>query len=357
MKASIIFCAFCFAIFGVHAARAESESSFRYLAPGLSPLPPRRRLTGGPNQAAPSSTPVQCATKKTLGSSLASIDSPAACTILTGLATSASSYGERGLQCKPRVFFDLLARQQHRRLLGPLVFDHTPIFVFVRQALKQHFCLGPSFLFFAFIFFCTSLIVLASPQLRDTSTASGSRNSSSAVSHATSSSAPVSHSSPTARSSPSSAARSSSSAPIPRSSVSAASAHNSSSSSLPRSASSSSAPSSAPLSGNVASPSSKAASSPACSSVPHVFSGASVVLVAHCNHHGRVIRRTPHPLLALACTPDTVVLNYARHRFFGRRASPARRSTRARLSSPLGASASGKPGIWATVADVWSNLL
>ncbi|KAJ7157377.1 hypothetical protein C8R46DRAFT_1040395 [Mycena filopes] len=355
MKASIIFCAFCFAIFGVHAARAESESSSRCLARGLSPLPPRRRLTGGPKQAAPSSTPFQCATKKTLGSSFASIDSAAACTTLTGLGISASSSGEPALQCRPRVFFDLLARQQHRRLLGQVINDRTLFFVFFRQALKQQFSLGPSFFVFTFVLLCTSLIVYASPQLHDTSTASGSRSSNSAVSHAPSSSAPVSRPSP---------ARSSSSASIPRSSASAASAHSSSSSSsLPCSASSSSAlrASLASRSSSVASSapssSSTSASSPACSSVPHVFSGASVVLVAHCNHNGRVIRRTPHPLLALDCSPDTVVLNYARHHFFGRRAPPARRSTRARLSSPLSASAPGNSGMWETVADIWRNLL
>ncbi|KAJ7157393.1 hypothetical protein C8R46DRAFT_1225982 [Mycena filopes] len=353
MKASIIFGAFCFAIFGVHAARAESESGSRCLAPGLSPLPPRRS-TGGPKQAAPSSTPFQCAAKKSLGSSFASLDSAAVRTTLSGLGISASSYGEHGLQCKPRVFFDLLARQQHCRVLGPVVPDRTPFFVFLRQALKQQFRLGPSF--FVFIFFCSSLVVLASPQLHDTSTASGSRSSSSSVSHA-SSSAPVSRSSSNARSSPSSAARSSSSASIPRSSASAASAHNSSSSSLLRSASSSSAPSSALRSSSVASSSSKAASSLACSAVPHILSSPSVVLVAHCNHNGRVIRRTPHPLLALDCTPDTVVLNYARHHFFGRRARLATKRTRARLSSPLSASALGDSGIWATVVDIWSNLL
>ncbi|KAJ7489369.1 hypothetical protein FB451DRAFT_1167049 [Mycena latifolia] len=92
MKSAIFFCALSFAISAVEGL--PSESNAQRLARGLPPLPPRRRHSGA-KRTTPSSTPIQCETKKTFCcSDLSATSSSSAKNILSGLGIPSSSCGE-----------------------------------------------------------------------------------------------------------------------------------------------------------------------------------------------------------------------------------------------------------------------
>ncbi|KAJ7692864.1 hypothetical protein B0H17DRAFT_1200193 [Mycena rosella] len=98
MKSTIFVCALSFAISAVGAL--PNDSNAQRLARGLPPLPPRRRHFGA-KRTTPSSTPFQCATKKTFCcTDLAAPTSAAATSALGGLGIPLSSCGAHiGLGC------------------------------------------------------------------------------------------------------------------------------------------------------------------------------------------------------------------------------------------------------------------